>query len=58
MPTWELIQSVTNGAYIGGETFVNQSGEELYFDGTYLIGIDKIDLTKQHEWNYVGVKSA
>ena len=58
MPTWKLIQSIQKGGYIGGETFVNQYGQELYFDGTNLIGIDKIDLTKQHEWNYVGVKSA
>ena len=56
MKTWELIQSITNGAYIGGETFVNELGQELYYDGKQLIGIEKVELNSI--WQYVDIKTA
>lgn len=56
MKTWELIKWCASGAYIGGETFINEYGQELYFDGKQLIGIEKVELNST--WEYVDQKTA
>lgn len=56
MKTWELIKWITSGAYIGGETFVSQLGQEVYFDGKHLVGIEKAELNST--WEYVDIKTA
>lgn len=50
----ELIQWINDGAYIGGEVFVNELGQELYYDGQSLVGIEKVPLNSQ--FTYVGTK--
>lgn len=47
---------ITSGAYIGGERFVNQLGQEVYFDGKRLVGIENAELNST--WEYVDIKTA
>ena len=43
MQTWELIKGIAEGAYIAGDTFINQLGEKLVFNGHVLIGSSEIN---------------
>ena len=43
MPTWELFKAVAEGAYIKGDTFVNEAGERIVFNGHVLVGSDEIN---------------
>lgn len=56
MYTWELVEACAKGGYVGGEVFMNQVGQTLYFDGQKLFGIEKIDITQKHEWDCIGVR--
>lgn len=40
----EIIEGCNNGAYIAGDAFINDLGQELYFDGQRLVGIEKVPL--------------
>lgn len=51
--TPELIKWCEDGAYIGGEVFVNENGQEVYFDGERLVNIEKAPLKSR--WVYVEV---
>lgn len=52
MKTWELMKWAAEGAYIAGDTFINELGEQLVFNGHVLIGsceinpLDKWELKK------------
>lgn len=56
MPTWELIEACVKGGYIRGDSFINEFGQEVYFDGKQLIGIEKVELDST--WQHVDVKTA
>ena len=43
MKTWELLKGIAEGAYIAGDTFVNQLGEVVLFNGHVLIGSGEIN---------------
>ena len=40
----EIIEGCNNGGYIAGDTFINKLGQELYYDGQRLVGIEKVPL--------------
>lgn len=51
MNIWEIFEACAKGGYIAGDTFVNELGQEIYFDGTSIKGLTEINVND--EWNYV-----
>lgn len=51
MKIWEIIEACAKGGYIEGDAFVNELGQELYFDGETIQGLGSIDINST--WNYV-----
>ncbi|WPK12281.1 hypothetical protein R6U77_00920 [Lysinibacillus louembei] len=56
MKLWEIIEACAHGAYIAGDTFVNEMKQEIYFDGYHIKGMDKVDLNAT--WAFVEPKIA
>lgn len=50
----DLIGACESGGYIGGEVFINEHGQTIYFDGKRLIGVENVSL--KSSWTYAGVK--
>ena len=43
MTIWKLLKDLAEGAYIKGDTFVNEAGERIVFNGHALVGVDEIN---------------
>lgn len=43
MQTWQILKGIAEGAYIEGDSFINQIGEKVVFNGLVLIGSDNIN---------------
>lgn len=56
MKVWEIIEACAKGAYIAGDTFINELGQEIYFDGFHIKGLEQVNL--QATWVYVEPKMA
>ena len=48
---WNIIEGCARGGYVGGETFMSDTGHEIYFDGQRLVGIEQADI--KSTWQYV-----
>lgn len=48
---WNIIEWCAKDAYVGGETFLSDTGHEIYFDGQRLVGIEQADI--KSTWHYV-----
>ena len=51
MKIWQILEWCATGAYVGGEVFKNQLGQEIYFDGQMIKGLK--DINPLDEWKYV-----
>lgn len=56
MKVWEIIEACAKGAYIAGDTFVDEMGQEIYFDGFHIKGLEHVNL--QATWVYIEPKMA
>lgn len=55
MRIWEIIEGFAIGSYIEGDVFVNELGQEIYYDGEAIKGLDNLD--PNSKWSYVPYKS-
>lgn len=55
MKIWEIIEGFATGRYIEGDTFINEIGQEIYFDGESIKGLD--NLNPISKWTYVPYRS-
>ena len=53
MKIWEIIKICMDGGYIAGDSFINQLGEVIYFNGQLIKGLE--DINPHDEWEYNGV---
>lgn len=52
MRLWEIVKACEEGGYVGGESFVSESGRnEIFFDGEVIRGIATADI--KDGWSYV-----
>ena len=47
----ELVGYIEAGEYIAGDTFINELGQEIHFDGTSIKGLTEINM--HSNWRYV-----
>ncbi|GLC88233.1 hypothetical protein LYSBPC_13600 [Lysinibacillus piscis] len=50
MKIWEIIKDCANGSYIEGDAFINELGQEIYFDGHSIKGLE--DLNPKSTWQH------
>jgi len=50
---WEILKGLTEGAYICGDTFINQIGEIIYIDINHNLVMNNELINTLNEWEYV-----
>lgn len=48
---WQIVKGCRENAWLSGATFVNTLGQEIYFDGEKIRGVENVDINS--EWDYV-----
>ena len=55
MKIWEVLEGFAKGSYIEGQSFVNEIGQEITYDGETIKGPHNVDLNSV--WTFVDYKS-
>ena len=50
---WEILKAVTQGAYVCGDTFINELGEIIYIDIHHNLVMTTNRIETSNEWEYV-----
>jgi len=50
---WEILKAVTEGAYVCGDTFINDLGEIIYVDIHHNLVMTNQRINTLNQWEYV-----